>query len=324
VAGNLWPALNPWTGLHELLKLKPRLACQASLGQWPAVGLFFAFAWFELVYPAPQDPQRLAAVIAAYWLITFAGMSLFGAQAWLTSVECFSVFFRMVGSLSALNWSETSLRLSWPGAWLSSLASMDRGAAIFVLVALATVSFDGFSRTYTWMDILGLNPLEYPGRSAVVAANTLGLAAMAMGLVALYGLAAAAGRLPFHIFVVSIVPIAFGYHFAHYLPSLPLEAMAALRALSDPLSTGADVLGTAHLAPASRLVTDHDTAILVFRLQTAVIVLAHVMAVAVGHVLALRHMGERKRAILAQLPLTVLMIFYTIFGLWLLSTPVIG
>ena len=35
-------------------------------------------------------------------------------------------------------------------------------------------------------------------------------------------------------FVVSIVPIAFGYHFAHYLPSFLVDAQYALKALSDP------------------------------------------------------------------------------------------
>ncbi|MND07221.1 hypothetical protein D3C83_290720 [compost metagenome] len=56
----------------------------------------------------------------------------------------------------------------------------------------------------------------------------------------------------------------------------------------------------------------------------AAIVLAHVVAVAVAHLLAIRETADRGRALLGQLPMTALMIAYTLFGLWLLSAPTIG
>jgi hypothetical protein len=36
----------------------------------------------------------------------------------------------------------------------------------FVLVALASVSFDGLSRTFWWIALAGENPLEHPGAQA--------------------------------------------------------------------------------------------------------------------------------------------------------------
>ena len=54
------------------------------------------FVWFELVYPAPQDPERLACAILAYAVITIIGMLAYGEERWLECGEAFSVFFRMV------------------------------------------------------------------------------------------------------------------------------------------------------------------------------------------------------------------------------------
>ena len=44
----------------------------------------------------------------------------------------------------------------------------------------------------------------------------------------------------------------------------------------------------------------------------------------VAHSLAYRLYGETRGAVLSQLPLTLLMIAYTVFGLWLLATPAAG
>ena len=46
---------------------------------------------------------------------------------------------------------------------------------LFVLLTLSSVSFDGLSRTFWWLALGGINPLEYPGRTAVVDRNTFGL-----------------------------------------------------------------------------------------------------------------------------------------------------
>ena len=68
---------------------------------------------------------------------------------------------------------------------------------------------------------------------------------------------------------------------------------------------------------------DHAAITLIYNLQTLVIVLAHVVAVYLSHRLAESGIPQN-RSLLAQLPMTFLMILYTGFGLWLLSTPVIG
>jgi len=343
--GNLWAVFNPWRAPYHLLarlaglhdwRAEPPLAYPRWLGTAPAIALFFAFAWFELIHPSPQDPERLAAASLVYLSLMLAGMLVFGEAAWLRHGDAFSVFFRLVSWLSPFDADpeKKSLSLTLPGQRLLGVGLLPLSGAAFILLALASVSFDGLSRTFWWIDLIGENPLEHPGRTAVLGANTLGLLATTLAWIAAYTLAVLLGRGLAHPttstreslgrYVVSIVPIAFGYHFAHYLPSFLVDVQYAVRALSDPFALGWNLLGTRDLQVTTSFLTDHRSVELIWYLQIAGIVLAHVMAVIVAHLLALREAPDLRAALKSQLPMTALMIGYTLFGLWLLSTPVAG
>ena len=343
VLGYLWPILNPWTAFARPVRRalgmtggddKGVLPWPEALGTWPAVVLLLLFAWFELVYPAPQDPAILAFAVAGYSVFTVTGMVLFGNDAWERNVEIFSRFFRIVSWIAPLRTVEEGgvrrLAVTIPGARLLDVDSPPAAGVVFVVVALATVSFDGLSRTFWWLDLMGENPLEHPGRTALVGRNTAGLAGAAAALLAAYAITAAAGAwwsgsaasVTLRRFVVSIVPIAFGYHFAHYLPSFLVDAQYAVKALSDPLNLGWNLLGTRDLHVTASFLTHHASVELIWYAQTAAIVAAHVAAVVVLHALAGESRDGRMGAVRSEIPLTVLMIGYTLFGLWLLSTPV--
>ena len=342
VFGNVWPHVNPWSALARLgRRILGRgrddtgiLPWPEALGSWPAVVLLLLFAWFELVYPAPRDPAVLAFAVTGYSVFTVAGMVLFGSEAWARHVEIFSRFFRIVSWVAPLRiveeGGERRLAVILPGARLLGIGPLPAADVVFVLVALATVSFDGLSRTFWWLDLAGENPLEHPGRTALVGMNTFGLVAAAAALLAAYVLSTAAGAWWSGVrtepvlrrFVVSIVPIAFGYHLAHYLPSFLVDAQYALRALSDPFALGWNLLGAPDLHVTASFLTHHAYVELIWYAQTGAIVAAHVAAVVVLHGLAGDARGGRRASILGEAPLTVLMIGYTLFGLWLLSTPV--
>lgn len=351
--GNLWARLNPWTGLYRLLtaltalrgvRERPPLAWPPWLGHWPAVFLFLAFTWFELVDPAPQDPARLANAAALYLGATFAGMLLFGERTWLRHAEAFSVFFRMVAWLSPLGRERErssgdgrgarAFSITLPGLRLLEVGVLPLSAVVFVLLALASVSFDGLSRTFWWLGLIGENPLEYPGRTVLMTANSLGLIGVFSALAAAYAAAVMLGRVlagpscgareSLGRFVVSIVPIAFGYHFAHYLPAFLVDAQYALKALSDPFALGWDLLGTGDLHVTVSFLANFESVEVIWNLQAAGIVAAHVIAVAIAHFLALRDGADLREAVLGQIPITVLMVGYTLFGLWLLATPTAG
>jgi hypothetical protein len=267
---------------------------------------------------------RLARAAGAYWLAQFAAMLLFGERRWRARGETFSVLFRLVGRVAPLRWHGRGMTLAWPGARLTRGPALPLSGWLFVTSVIASVSFDGLSATFAWLGALGVNPLEFPGRSAVIAQNTLGLLAAWALLAAAYagavalglglargraGLAETLGRIG-----LSLVPIALAYHFAHYLTAFLLDAQYALAALAEPFGRG-----RAH-ASASFL-NDLGAVETIWRVQTAAIVAGHVLAVIVAHAVALRLEGDRRRATLGQLPLAILLVGLTLFGLWLLAAP---
>lgn len=339
IAGNVWPLVNPWIGLYELIRWRAPVHYPERLGYLPAILLFLGFAWFELIYPTPQDPQRLALAVTAYWLINLAALLLFGPR-WLARGEAFSAFFAMAGSFSPLRWrvveqegrARVSLNIGWRGNNNNDFA--DLTGTLFVLVTLAAVSFDGLSRTFTWAGWLSINPLEFPGRSAVIWPNTLGLIAGIVVLGALYAAAIALGprrtglvpSLPraLSLFVLSLAPISIAYHLAHYLPSLIVGFPSAILALFDPFGLGWSLLPQGTLHAGSSMGLGHDAVVLIYRVQTAIIVAGHIMATLMAHRIALAQSETRSEAVVSQIPLAVLMVFYTLFGLWLLSSPQIG
>ena len=336
VSGNLWTVVNPWIGLYDLFAVRPRLAFPERWGYMPAILLFLAFAWFELIYVVPQDPERLAIAVAIYWLVNFAALLTFGPR-WLARGEAFSVFFTMAGSFSPLHWQRTApgdksdvrLTVGRSNARDDGFASLT--GVLFILVTLSSVSFDGLMRTFTWIGWWGINPLEYPGRSAVVWQNSSGLILSAATLGTLYATAIVLGpcrtgvvnspRQALGLFALSLAPISIAYHLAHYLPGLIVAFPSAILALADPFGQGWSLLpeGVAHAGSSMGL--GADMVVFIYRAQTAIIVLGHVIATFLMHRIALAQAENRQAAAMSELPLALLMVGYTLFGLWLLSTP---
>ena len=339
--GNAFAWVNPWLGPCRMVRrLLPERHGGGDphpvldrLGYLPAIVQLLAFAWFELVYPAPDDPARLAWAVSGYWLLNFAAMLAFGCERWMRTGECFSVFFRLVSRLGTVvaDRSAGRFRLSicLPGGKLRDVSPLPLGGVAFLLLALATVSFDGLMRTFAWLGTIGVNPLEFPGRSAVMMENSAGLVAVAAALTALFLAAVWLGErmtrtpVPWRdaagLLVWSIVPIALAYHFSHYLIALLVNGQYALVALSDPFSRGWNLFGTADNYVSAGLVMGMQSAWVLWNMQAAAIVGGHVFAVLIAHGLAGRLHPDPRDAFVSQIPLALLMVGYTVFGLWLLS-----
>jgi len=342
--------VNPWTGLYHLLtsvgrlrrrREHPPLQYPPWAGHWPAVAGFLAFAWFELIHPAPSDPAVLARLVASYLLFHFAGVLAFGER-WLLEAEPFSVFFGIVSWVAPLGvrgpgrsscGARLEVEVTFPALRLLRTEAPTVSLAAFVLLVLSSVSFDGLSRTFAWLGLLGANPLAYPGRTVLVTPNTLGFLGLFIGLALAYVAAVlllallADLRLPLAqlvaLFALPLVPIACGYHFAHYLPVFLVDAQYAIRAASDPFVRGWDLFGTRDLSVVTSFLSDAERVYAIWHSQVAIIVGAHVAGVVITHALALRLAGQAP-ATVSQLPMLVLMIGYTMLGLWLLSTPAVG
>lgn len=337
--GNVWAVLNPWIGPVRLVRAligRERTGSPNVLGYWPAVLGFLGFAWFEIVSLAPDDPEILARSVLLYWLITFV-LAVHSGEEWLNKGEFFTVLFGLFARIAPF-WLERHEGRSWlmlglPGTRLARHDPLPISGIAFVILVLTTLSFDGLSETFWWLATIGINPLAFPGRSAVVGINTVGL----LGLWVLTGSAIlvaiyigterrrfwnAAGRV-----ILSFLPIAAGYHIAHYLVALLTNGQYALQALSDPFSQGWNLLGLKQHFVSTSFMNDYHAMLVIWNVQAFCIVVGHVIAIVLAFHLAAaaREEGIEGRThssfVLRDVPMTVLMVFYTVFGLWLLSTP---
>lgn len=335
--GNLWQAINPFTGPHALVTGRlgrapgqPPLAYPAWLSYWPAILIFLAFAWFQLVFPAPEDPGILANAVLAYLAVSFAGMLAFGPRAWLGQGDPFAVFLSQLGA--AAPFGRGGVR--WPGAGLLALPALPPSGMLFVLLTLSTITFDGFANTFVWLSLIGINPLDFPGRTEVMGSNTLGLllsfAVLTLGFVAAVAggwawsgrplpLGPLLGRL-----VYSLIPISIAYHFAHYLSDTLVKLQYLLLALNDPLGNGADLFGFAHAHVTTSFQNTASGALAMYTAQTAALVVGHVVGVAVGHSMVAETGLSPRQEMKLELPLALCMVAYTGFGLWLLGAPAIA
>lgn len=333
---DIWRWVNPWTGLVFLFARDvPVLNLPKQWQAWPAVLIFVLFQCFILADIAPSDPPRLAAFAFGYWLFTLAGMWMCGAERWGRQVECFTVLFHLIGTLRPVHlWQRA--KAGTPGWFSLSAGPLDASHAVFCLVILASGSFDGLHETFWWLAKLGINPLEFPGRSAVVWPSTLGLIAANLTLVAVFAFSvwigvralAALGKSPplafglaFNTFAISILPIALGYHFSHYLVSFMVQIQYVMIALGDPIGRGANLFGLSGLRVTTGFLNTADTVKVIWLTQAFSVVFSHVLSVLMAHHLASKFCRSNKDMLLLQIGLSVLMIFYTIFGLWLLAAP---
>jgi hypothetical protein len=375
LAGNLWAAVNPWPALFGWAEAFVRrvgggglglgLPYPRALGMWPAIVLFAAFAWVELVYSSRTVPAQLALLIAIYSLITWSGMVLFGRGVWLRHGDPFAAAFGLFA-----RFSPTEVRVTDPAACrrcqagcrsgrdgcLDCAECFDRTApatrewnlrpygvglqrtddvtasmVVFVLLLLSTVAFDGFSATPAWarLEASLYAALAALGDARLTVIGTLGLLAFAALFGAVYWLFAAwmartgggdlSASTVARLFVLSLVPIAIAYHLAHYLSYLLIQGQLVIRLASDPFGFGWNLLGTARFRPDIGIVG----ARFVWYTAVIAIVLGHIIAVYVAHAIALDRYPNRSAAVRSQVPMLILMVGYTIAGLWMVAQPIV-
>ena len=166
------------------------------------------------------------------------------------------------------------------------------------------------------------------GDARLATIDTLGLLAFCAAFVAVYRLVAtwtarastrmtpdAASR----AFVLTLVPIAIAYLVAHYLSYFLIQGQLLIRLASDPFGLGWNIFGTAGFRPDIGIVG----ARFVWYTSLFAIVIGHVAAVSLAHIIALRRLGDPRLAIRSQIPMLVLMVAYTMLSLWIIAQPIV-
>jgi hypothetical protein len=339
VFGNFWAFINPFSGVLTLTGAGDRAKAMGEHFRFlPALLIFAAFAWFQLVSPAPDDPSRLAVVVCIYAGLTLAIGWLSGLREWFAANDPFAAFMRLIARAAPLQFVEggaqANVEIRVPGAGLADTEPLPFWGILFVLLTLSAVSYDGISHTFWWLSLGGVNPLDFPGRTALIGFNTFGLVASFLVLAVVFYLtvwlgwrvAGRAGDLRqlLGTMVLSLIPISIAFHFAHYLPDLLISGQYVAVVLNDPLAQGWDLLGLGHYHVTASFLNTPQGARTIYFTQTAAIVIGHVVSVAVAHLLLLRTGASGWALLKLEAPFAVLMVAYTAFGLWTLSSPSVG
>lgn len=297
---------DPARGLREL----PRW-----VGYWPAAAGLFAFVWLELVLPTSTYLGPVRMWFAGYFAVLFIGAAVFGDR-WLERADPFEVYSTLVGHL-ALVGRRTDGQLVFRSP-LANLATLQPAPGLVAVVAilLGSTAFDSFSASNDWLRFTQSTDLNMTlvNTGLLLAfcafvAVTFSAATMATGV----GDGLERRALP-GLFAHSLVPIIVGYMVAHYATLLLEAGQQTLVQLSDPMGTGANLLGTADYE-VSYFLSANPTAVAM--LKVVAVVTGHVLGVIAAHDRAVRLL-PRRHQISGQLALLFVMIGYTVGGLFLL------
>ena len=338
--GNVWSIVNPWAAMFgwcERIASKWRAPRRSmvkwpqSVGVWPGIALFIAFAWMELIWEGRSIPSHLAWLAIGFSILTWTGMFIFGRSTWLTHADPFALAFGVLSKFGLTDIRVKTLALRPPGAGLVDSEDISPSLSVFVIVMLSTVTFDGLMATPLWQRIESALYVALPvfGDSRLAIINTAGLLVFCVAFIAVYRLVAtliarASGNLMTpdetgRAFVLTLVPIAIAYLVAHYLSYFLIQGQLLIRLASDPFGFGLNLLGTANFRPDIGIVG----ARFVWYTSLIAIVLGHVAAVSLAHIVALRKFDDPRVAIRSQFPMLVLMIAYTMMSLWIIAQPIV-
>jgi len=336
LVGSPWRLLSPWRTIYgALCRIEgERIALFGSppgwLGAWAAVAGFVLLVGVgENLTVVPRSPRATAGLVAAYGLVVVVGALAFGPR-WFERADPIEVLLGLVGRVAPVvarrqadGGYEVVLRPPWSGT-----AAPVRSMAVvgFVVVAVATISFDGFAATATYQDLLvaggdavGLAP--GPTALVVYAAVLVLFLAAFVGVVRLVARAAGESRRDGDVgqpalvaaFAPTLLPIAVGYEFAHYGPYVVTNAAQAAH-----VALGAVVVAPPELQPLAGV-----SLATYWGFEVLAIVAGHVVAVVAAHRVAADRFapGTARRA---HLPLVALMVGYTMVSLWIVSQPVVA
>ncbi len=337
--GDVFRAFSPWRSCARVLQALsgrirgsdagPPLTYPAWLGNWPAVAGLIGFAWLELVYVERDNPSTLAALSLGYFLVMLVGMVLFGVEEWGAG-DGFGVYFGLLAKLSALvRAPDGKLYVRRPLSGITDLR-IRPGTIVLVCALVGTTTFDGFSNGGIWRNNepslqsvfsdLGLSSTPAQELTYSVGLVLCILLILAVYRVGILGVRSVSGRYGsdelWRSFAHSLVPISFAYVLAHYFSLLLWQGQAMAYLISDPLGNGSNLFGSSSYQIDYHVISYAG----IWYVQVAALVAGHVAGLALAHDRALVLYKDPEEAVRSQYWMLAVMVAFTSFGLWLLSS----
>jgi hypothetical protein len=343
--GDVFRPVNPWRAAGRMAGWAFRgIAGQGSahlsyprrLGRWPAAIGLVAVVWLEIVYGSSGgvavglSPHAAAVAAIVYSLYSLAMMALFGTEEWCRKGEVFSVYFGMFSQLGAFEARDGRLGVRRPLAASTNWAAVPGSAAV-VIASIGTTSFDGAQEgalktplldTFNWLADRGVD-LTWALRGA----DTIFMALCIGGIAVIYllgvrGMRTVGGAPPLATlrsgFAHTLIPIAFAYLLAHYFSLFVFQEQAQFTyLLSDPLgTTTTDLFGTASSGIDYTVVSANA----IWYVQVGALVVGHVLGLTLAHDRAVAYWSDYRQASRSQYWMLAVMVAFTCFGLYLLSS----
>jgi len=314
--GDIWKVLSPFDTIGLLLE-RYRLTNSKeapSWSHWLAPIGAFGFLFFELIHPNGDSPFLLSIGILIYSLCLIMGVIFWGRD-WLQVGDTFAVHFRLLAQMAPLRRRQRLVHFRVPLSGLSSSRFTNAEVAT-LLIVLGGVTFDGFGESEMWRDFVGRK-----SGWANAAIRLFGLvdsiAVVALlFLISVRFMANITDQKPGLLaktFAPSLVPIVFGYTLAHYLQLAIDESQTFVFQLSDPFGRGWDLFG----GSGSRINFNLVNSSFIAWVQAIGVVIGHIAGVIVAHDRAVSSFPE-KDAVRSQYVMFLVMVVYSVLGLWLL------
>jgi hypothetical protein len=336
--GDVFRLLSPWRAIGRAVGWAGRriggedmpepLPYPRRVGQWPAAAGIFAFAICELCWATGREPKGLAILMVIYLAIQLVGMSLYGVEAWTRNADAFGVWFGLVAKLAPVGRDpEGRLVLRPPVAPASGLLAT-AGTAAVLITAVGSTGFDGAKEGPLFNDAAGtlqdfFGSLGLSKGLSLELAFVVGLtvAVALIGLVWVAGMAGMRGAPGLartglsRRFAHTLIPIAAGYLVAHYFSLLAYNGQDLWRLASDPLGDGSNLFGGANRGIDYSVVTATG----IWYVQVGALVIGHVAGLVLAHDRALIIYGNARDATRSQIVMLIVMVLFTLLGMWLLS-----
>ncbi|WP_226039029.1 hypothetical protein [Natrinema sp. DC36] len=311
--GNPWPALNPWRRIAAALP-NGYESYPSAFGSWPAVVALLTFIWLEVVAPLTSSARALVFVLIMYSLFTISSAVVFSPETWFRRGDPLSLWFRLYGAVAPIQRTDDGFELRFPGSRLSDDDLVtDTSVVAFVLALVWELTYSGFIVT----------PV---GVGTVRAFVGIGVPPVIVYLLLLVGgfalfwkvywiaIDRTRNRADTYLsrrylglrFAAPLLAIAAGYHFAHYIGFAISLWPSLFDALAMPLSPPPNP--TRYALPGW-----------FGYVEIASILLGHVLAVWIAHTVSFDLFPGKLQAIRSQYPLIVVMVFFTMVSLYLVS-----